>query len=76
MWKRLIKFGKEQVNLIWRDGPFKGATYEEKLDELGMLWRQERRHQSDMAQLYQVLLGVDKVEKGSNLRQIAEREPG
>ena len=38
----------------------KGRTYEEKLHELGLLSLEERRHQTDMCQVYKILHGKDK----------------
>ena len=37
--------------------------YEERLLELGMTTLEERRHQTDMAQVYKILTGKDSVEK-------------
>jgi hypothetical protein len=42
----------------------KGATYEEKLEELEMLTLKERRHQADMVQVFKILHGHDIVDKG------------
>ena len=39
----------------------KGDTYQERLQELGMVTLAERRHQTDMLQVYKVLNGKDKV---------------
>jgi hypothetical protein len=38
-------------------------TYEERLAELGMTTLEERRHQLDMAQVFKIITGHDKVEK-------------
>jgi len=39
----------------------RGANYEEKLEEIGLLTLEERRHQTDMVQVYKILHGRDKV---------------
>ncbi len=39
-----------------------GKTYEERLQELGMLSLEERRHQADMAQTYKIVTGQDNVQ--------------
>jgi ribonuclease P/MRP protein subunit RPP40 len=39
-----------------------GRTYEERLEELGLVTLTERRHQLDMLQVYKILHGIDNVE--------------
>ncbi len=39
----------------------KGATYEEKLAELGLTSLEERRHETDMLQTFKILRGFDRV---------------
>jgi hypothetical protein len=42
-----------------------GRTYEERLEELNMVTLEERRHQTDMAQVFKIVHGIDDVNKGS-----------
>ncbi len=39
----------------------KGQSYEEKLSELGLTTLEERRHQTDMLQTFEILKGFDRV---------------
>jgi ribonuclease P/MRP protein subunit RPP40 len=41
----------------------KGRTYEERLEELNMVTLEERRHQTDMTQVYKIVNGLDNVNK-------------
>ena len=41
----------------------KGRTYEERLEELNMVTLEERRHQTDMTQVFKIVNGVDNVNK-------------
>jgi hypothetical protein len=50
-----------------------GTSYEEKLEELGMLTLKERRHQADMVQVYKILHGHDNVNKGQWFNLAGER---
>ena len=43
----------------------RGTRYEDKLTELGLTTRAERRHQTDMLQTYKILTGKDRVKSGS-----------
>ncbi len=52
---------KKAVNIV---SGLKGATYEEKLEELEMLTLKQRRHQADMVQVFKILHGHDNVDKG------------
>jgi hypothetical protein len=40
----------------------KGATYEEKLREIGLTTLEERRHQADMLQAFKIIRGFEKVD--------------
>jgi ribonuclease P/MRP protein subunit RPP40 len=40
----------------------KGASYEEKLLELGLPTLEERRHQADMIQTFKIVRGIDRVD--------------
>jgi hypothetical protein len=40
----------------------KGATYEERLKEIGLTTPEERRHQADMLQAFKIIRGFDKVD--------------
>ncbi len=40
-----------------------GRTYEDRLEELGMVTLEERRHQTDMAQVFKIVHGFDAVNK-------------
>ncbi len=55
--------GKVQSRAVNMVSGLKGTTYEEKLNELDMLTLEERRHQSDMVQVYKILHGHDRVDK-------------
>ena len=54
---------KVQMRAAGMVSGLKGRTYEERLKELGMCTLAERRHQSDMLQVYKILTGKDKVRK-------------
>ncbi len=41
----------------------RGVTYEERLEELNMVSLKERRHQTDMAQVFKIVHGLDDVKK-------------
>ncbi len=43
----------------------KGTTYEDKLEELNMVTLEERRHQTDMTQVYKIVNGIDDVNKNT-----------
>ncbi len=51
-----------------------GRSYEERLGELGMVTLEERRHQADMAQVYKILHGKDRVDPASWFEMAASRE--
>ncbi len=53
---------KVQQRAIKMVSGLKGRTYEERLIELGMATLEERRHQTDMLQVYKILQGKDRVE--------------
>ena len=52
----------------------KGPTYEEKLDELGIMSLLDRRLRADMIQTYKILNSVDKVEKEIWFQEVHNRE--
>jgi ribonucleases P/MRP protein subunit RPP40 len=52
------KVQRRAVNMI---SGLKAKTYEEKLRELGLTTLEERRHQTDMAQVYKIITGKDMV---------------
>ena len=54
----LEKVQKRAVQMV---SGLQGRTYEERLTELGMTTLAERRHQTDMLQVYKILTGKDKV---------------
>jgi hypothetical protein len=54
----LEKVQRRAVNMI---SGLKAKTYEEKLLELGLTTLEERRHQTDMAQVYKIITGKDMV---------------
>ena len=54
----LERVQKKAVGMI---SGLRGETYQQKLEELGMVSLEERRHQTDMLQVYKVLSGKDKV---------------
>ena len=45
-------------------------TYEARLEELGLLTLEERRHQSDMVQLYNIIHGWDNVDPAHWFRHV------
>jgi hypothetical protein len=51
----------------------KGATYEEKLEELDMLTLKERKAQADMVQVFKILHRHDNVDKGQWFNMACER---
>ena len=55
---------KVQKRAIAMVAGLSGRTYEERLAELGMVTLEERRHQADMAQVFKILRGHDRVEPG------------
>jgi hypothetical protein len=67
----LEKVQRRAVNMA---SGLKGTTYEEKLNELDMLTLEERRHQSDMVQVYKTLHGYDRVDKSQWFRLAAGNE--
>jgi hypothetical protein len=50
----------------------RGATYEEKLEELGMTTLEERRHRADMVQKFKILTGKHNVNRESWFTIVAE----
>ena len=50
---------RRAVNLITG---LNGRTYEEKLDELGLLSLKDRRTKLDLIQTYKILKGIDRVD--------------
>ena len=63
-WARgdVEKLERVQERAVRQISGLRGSTYEEKLDELGMLPLAERRHQLDMCSAYRVLTGKDDVQ--------------
>ena len=55
----LEKIQQRAVSMI---SGLKGATYEEKLREIGLTTLEERRHQADMLQAFKIIRGFDKVD--------------
>ena len=53
---------KVQMKAIKMVSGLNGRTYEERLAELGMVSLTERRHQTDISQVYRIIHGQDKVE--------------
>ncbi len=58
----LEKIQKRAVNMV---SGLKASTYEEKLKELGLTTLEERRHQTDMEQVYKIVTGSDMVKSDS-----------
>ena len=54
----------------------RGATYEEKLAELGLPTLEERRLQTDMCQVYKILHGKDRVEPLFEMAAEKRRQEG
>jgi hypothetical protein len=48
----------------------KGATYEEKLAELGLTTLEERRHQTDMLQTFKIMRGFDNVDSATWFQRV------
>jgi len=48
----------------------KGATYEEKLAELGLTTLEERRHQADMLQTFKIMRGFDNVDSATWFQRV------
>ncbi len=66
----LERVQKKAVNMV---SGLKGSTYEEKLEEIGMLTLQERIHQAEMVQVFKILHGYDKVDKNQWFRLAGEK---
>jgi hypothetical protein len=58
----LEKIQKRAVNMV---SGLKASTYEEKLKELGLTTLEERRHQTDMVQVFKIVTGNDMVKSDS-----------
>ena len=58
----LEKIQQRAVSMI---SGLKGATYEEKLKEIGLTTLEERRHQADMLQAFKIIRGFDKVDSST-----------
>jgi len=58
--ENLEKVQKRAVNAI---SGLRGASYEERLAELGLLTLEQRRNQADLVQTYKILHNVDKVDR-------------
>ena len=64
----LEKVQKRAVNMI---SGLKAKTYEEKLRELELTTlEEERRHQTDMAQVYKIIMGKDMVNSESWFQKV------
>jgi hypothetical protein len=48
----------------------RGATYEEKLSELGLTTLEERRHQTDMLQTFKIQRGFDRVDSDTIFQRV------
>ena len=57
----LERVQKRAINMV---SGLQGTPYEERLAELGMVSLAERRHQTDMAQVYRMVHGHDNVDPG------------
>jgi hypothetical protein len=56
----LEKVQRQAVGMV---SGLQGRTYEDRLEELGMVTLEERRHQTDMAQVFKIVHGIDDVNK-------------
>ncbi len=63
----LEKIQQRAVSMI---SGLKGATYEEKLAELGLTTLEERRHQTDMLQTFEILRGFDNVDSATWFQRV------
>lgn len=75
-WTRADKdcLEKVQIRAISMVSGLKSQIYRERLEELGLLTLEERRHQLDMAQTYKILTRKDNVQSSSWFRMAAEGE--
>jgi ribonuclease P/MRP protein subunit RPP40 len=49
---------KVQMSTVRMVSGLQGATYENRLKELGLATLEERRHQADMVQTYKIVTGI------------------
>jgi len=65
-WTAADKEGLEKVQIraVNSISGLKGASYEERLAELGLLSLEQRRNQADLVQTYKILHKVDNVDSG------------
>ncbi len=63
----LEKIQQRAVSMI---SGLKGATYEEKLKEIGLTTLEERRHQADMLQAFKIIRGFDKVDSSTWFQRV------
>ncbi len=58
----LEKVQKRAIKMV---SGLSGSSYEDRLAELGMVTLAERRHQTDMVQVFKIVNGFDRVEAGT-----------
>ena len=61
---------KIQQRVVSMISGLKGATYEEKMREIGLTPLEERRHQADMLQAFKIIRGFDKVDSSTWFQRV------